>query len=72
MSECLTPSLLVGWRCDKAGCAAHLKIAARSPFDKSADKVLADNRWSRWVGRSVKHYCSLHGPTPGHKMWRSV
>jgi hypothetical protein len=73
MPELETPRQVIGWRCDKRNCERQLTISPRSPYDFATLKaILADNDWSRWVGRSARYYCPDHGPSKDHTMWRSV
>lgn len=63
-------SLLLGVRCDKPGCAAYLEIPDPDWRTYSAEfpEFLREHGWTRWVGRSQRHYCPSHGPAAGTKM----
>lgn len=73
MTEVLAPTYLRGFRCDKPDCDAQIVVGGTLfSWSPGADQILIDNGWSRWVGRSVRHYCQIHGPQPGHSMRRTA
>ena len=56
----------LGFRCDKPGCNAKW-LLSRPVFDWSDEaqkheRAAAFNGWSRYVSRTVRHYCPDHRP----------
>lgn len=58
--------LLAGFRCDKRGCSAELKLAEEEFFAAMdwQNREAADAGWSCWQGgRGLRfEYCPEHGP----------
>jgi len=55
--------VVYGVRCSHRDCDMEIRPDGDQPQDRRELDALANNAgWSKYIGRSVRFYCPLHGP----------